>query len=89
MYQHLFNFADVSDFLFEICVRYFLVLFSRFVRWKVIYNENVSFMDHASAIGRPDGYKWAINRKKNNDAIISDMTSLSAFFTFPCFSCQI
>ena len=40
-------------------------------------------MDHGSAIRRPDGYKWAINRKKNNDAIISDMTSLSAFLRFP------
>ena len=52
---------------YESCVRYFLVLFWGFVRWKVIVNKNVSFIDHASGIRLPDGCKLIINGKKDND----------------------
>ena len=53
-----------------ICVRYFLVLFSGFVRWKVIVNENLSFVNHTFGIRLPDGCKLAINWEKENDVTI-------------------
>ena len=40
---------------YDTCVGDFWVLFSGFVRWKVIVNENLSFIDHAAGIRFPDG----------------------------------
>ena len=48
----------------------FLVLFSVFVRWKVTFDENVSFTDYASGIRLRDGFKLVIHRKNSNGITI-------------------
>ena len=55
---------------YEGYVKRFLVLFSVFVRFKVIVNENVSFIGHASRIQLPDGCKLTINREKDDNITI-------------------
>ena len=52
------------------CVRYFLVLFSVFVRWKVTINRNISFTNCASGIRLLDCSKLAVNWKNVNDVKI-------------------
>ena len=78
-----------ATFTYESCVRDFLFLFSVFVKSKVIVNENVSFIDHASGIRLLDGCKLAINSKKAMTSQFADMTSSSIFLTFLYFSCQV
>ena len=57
-----------SKQLYESCVGDFLILFSVFVRQKVIINENVA--DHVSRILLPDCSKLVINWNNNNDVKI-------------------
>ena len=71
---------------YETCVKDFIVLFSVFVRQKIIVNENVSFIDHASEIRPPDGCKLAINLKKENDIIICWHDVIIIFFGRCCVS---
>ena len=42
------------------------MLFSGFARWKIAFNENVSFIDHTSEIRLPD-FGLAMNMNKDND----------------------
>ena len=55
---------------YQSCVKDFLVLFSVFVRKKVIVNENVKFIGYACGIRLPDDWKLDINCKKDNDITI-------------------
>ena len=68
---------------YESCVGDFLVLFSCFVRWKVTINENVRLKKYASGIWLPDGFKLALNWKKDNDVTIYQHSLFSFFLTLP------
>ena len=76
-----------SKWLFESCVRDFLVLFSVFVGKKITINEKIKFTDYASRIRLPDCSKLAANWKKGNGITVFQhrQTCLTLF----CFSCQI
>ena len=63
-------FVENSIFIVRELYLRFLVLFSVFVRKKVVVNENVSFTDHASGIRLPDCCKLAINWENDNDVTI-------------------
>ena len=54
----------------ESYVRYFLVLFSVFVRQKVTVMENITFADSVSRIRPLDCSKFVKNLKNNNDVTI-------------------
>ena len=51
----------------ESCVTDFLVLFSVFVRQKVLITENITFADSVSGVRSPDCSKLAKNQKNDND----------------------
>ena len=55
--------------MWELCQR-FLVLFSVFVRQKVLITENITFADSMSGIRSPDCFKLAKNPKNYNDVTI-------------------
>ena len=64
----------------ESCVKYFLVLFSVFVRKKVTIIENITFADSVSGIQPPDCSKLAKNLKNDNDVKIFRNEVLAKFF---------
>ena len=74
---------------YESCVGDFLALFSCFVRWKVTINENVRLKKYASGIWLPDGFKLALNWKKDNDVTIYQHFVIFIFFDIACYSCQV
>ena len=61
-----------------------LVLFSLFVRCKVIYDENVSFTEYAPGFQLPDCSKLAKNWKNDNIVIIFWHDVIAEFF-WHCF----
>ena len=61
-------------------VRYFLVLFSVSVRWKVTINKNATFTDCASGIWLLDCSKLTINWKNDNDVTICWRDIIVTFF---------
>ena len=62
-----------------------LVLFSVFVRWKAIVNENISFIDHSSGIWLPDGCKLTISWKKDIEFTIWYYDLVAKFFDVAVF----
>ena len=64
----------------ESCVKYFLVLFSVFVRKKVTIIENITFADSVSGIQPPDCSKLAKNLKNDNDVTIFRNEVIAKFF---------
>ena len=56
-------------------------MFSFFVRQKVIFNRNVDFIDNASRIWLPGGWKLAINQKKDSDSKICRHDVIIKFFS--------
>ena len=66
-------------------VRYFLVLFSVSVRWKVTINKNATFTDCASGIWLLDCSKLAINWKNDNDVTICRHDTIVKFFDVAVF----
>ena len=73
----------------ESCDRYFLGLFSLFVRQKVTITENINFADSVSGIRPRDCSKLAKNRKNDNDVTyFRDDVNVTFFGRFFCFSCQ-
>ena len=94
--QNTLNFADASifgkngTFTQSNSVRAvwdFLVLFSVFVRWKVIFNENVSLKDKASEILLLDCSKLARNRKYDNDVTICRHNVIIFLYTKTFYCC--
>ena len=74
-----------SKHQYERCVRYFLVLFSVFVKQKVTITENITFANSVSGIRPPDCSKLTKNPKNDNDVTIFRHDLNVKFF---CFSCQ-
>ena len=70
LYQPLFEKNSSSKQQYKTCVRDFIVWLSRFVRYKVIVNKNLSFINHTSGIWLLDGYKLAKSWKNDNDVTI-------------------
>ena len=69
----------------ESCVRDFFVLFSGFIKQKVIINKNVSFTDHTSQIWLPDSSKLFINGKNDNNVTTCQHDVIVKFFDIAVF----
>ena len=71
------------------CVRDFLVLFSVFVRKRLLLLKMYVFTDHASGIQSLDCSKLAINWKNDNDITICWHEVILNFLTLSWFSFQV
>ena len=58
----------------------FLVILLVLVKQKVIIKENVSSIDHVSGIRLPDGFKLAINQRKDVNVTTSRHDVIVNFF---------
>ena len=71
--------ALLKAIVWELRLR-FLVLFSVFVRWKVTFNENVSFTDHTYRVRLLDCSKFTLNQKNDNSVKICWHDVIVKFF---------